>query len=313
MFGKNKYRLIIKMKTSIGQFLVGSAIVVAGVMSFVFVVYSDTASTAVIVGNATPAISATTFNSSAAITLTENATKNVYATTTVTDANGCSTIYAVTADFYRSAVGAAACDTVGEANSNNCYPRVSCTVVGGTCSGGSDTAADYVCTTALQYYTDPTDSGTYAAQNWVAHIEAGDGVATSTDATAAVELNTLAALDVTASIDYGTLAANSNTGSVNSTTTVTNTGNTNIDPDISGTDMASGGDTIAVANQEYSADPFAYGTGTDLSTTPTSLNITLPQRTAGVITDTVSWGINVPAATPQGNYSGTNTFTAVAN
>jgi hypothetical protein len=297
----------------IREWLLSSGLIVTGLLSFVFVVYGDSVSTAVTVGNATPSISATTFNNSAAITLTENTTKTTYATTTVTDANGCSSIYAVTADFYRSAVSATSCDTVGESDENNCYPRVSCTVIGGTCTGGSDTAADYVCSTNLQYYADPTDSGTYSAQNWVAHIEAGDGTATSTDATAVVELNTLAALDVTSTISYGTLAANSNTGNVNSTTTVTNTGNANIDPDISGTDMASGGDTITVGNQEYSASPFTVGAGTDLSTTPASLNITLPQRTVGAVTDDVSWGITIPAATPQGDYTGTNTFTAVAN
>jgi hypothetical protein len=143
-------------------------------------------------------------------------------------------------------------------------------------------------------------------------ISAGDGTATSTGS-ASVELNSLAALDVTSSIGYGTIAANTDTASVNSTTTVTNTGNVNIDPDISGTAMTSGGDTIAVGQQEYSADPFTYGAGTDLSLTPTGLNITLPQRTAGLITDTVSWGIGIPAGTVPGSYTGTNTFTAVAN
>lgn len=292
-------------------FLTASVILV-GVLIFAASVSADTVSTSVTVGNATPSISATTLNNSSAITLTENTTKTLYATTTVTDANGCSTIYAVNADFYRSAVGASSCDTGGEANSNSCYPRVSCTVAAGTCSGGADTAADYVCSTSLQYYADPTDSGAYSAQNWVVNIEAGDGVATSTDSTTSVELNTLAALNVTASIDYGTLAANSNTGATNSTTTVTNTGNSNIDPDLSGTDMTGAG-TIAVGNQEYSASPFVHGAGTDLSTTPTSLNITLPKRTSGEVTDDISWGISVNAGTPTGAYSGTNTFTAVAN
>jgi hypothetical protein len=288
-------------------------IVLVGVMTFSAMVIADSASTSVTVGNATPSISATTFNSSSAITLTENTTKTVYATTTITDGNGCSSIYAVNADFFRSAVTASGCDTVGEADDNHCYSRVSCTVEGGTCSGGADTTANYVCSVSLQYYADPTDSGAYSAQNWLVNIEAGDGTATSTDATTGVELNTLAALDVTASISYGTLAANTDTGATNSTTTVTNTGNTNMDPQISGTDMASGGDEITVDKQEYSATVFTYGAGTDLSTTPSTLDITLPQRTAGAITDDVSWGIGIPAGTPPGSYSGTNTFTAVAN
>lgn len=302
-----------KIKKTYSETFLSLFIVGISILTFAAVVLADTASTAVVVGNATPSISGTTFNSSSAITLVENNTKTVYATTTITDANGCGTIVGVTANVYRSGVTAAGCDTVGEASSNSCYPVITCAVVAGTCTGGADTAANYVCTATLQYYADPTDSGTYSAQNWVSTIVAGDGTATSTDSTATAELNTLSALDVTSSIDYGTLAANANTGSVNSTTTVTNTGNTNIDPDISGTDMTSGGDTLTVGNQEYSAAPFAFGAGTALSTTPASIDITLPQRTAGAVTDTVSWGIGVPGGTPVGNYAGTNTFSAVAN
>ncbi len=287
-------------------------IIGVGLLGFIAATFADTASTSVTVGNASPSVSSVTFNSSSAITLTENNTKTVYATSTVSDGNGCSTITGVTTDFYRSAVTAASCDTSGEASSNSCYPRVTCTVVAGTCTGGVDTSADYVCSTALQYYADPTDTGTYSAQTWTALTSVTDGTATTTGS-GSVELNTLSALDVTSSISYGTLAANSNTAGVNSTTTVTNTGNTNIDPDLSGTVMTSGGDTIAVGQQEYATDAFSYGAGTDLTTSPVSLNITLPQRTSGAITDTVSWGIGVPAGTPPGSYTGTNTFTAVAN
>lgn len=295
-----------------GEFLLAAGIIGVGILGFIGAVLADTASTSVTVGNATPSVSLVTLNDSSAITLVENSTRTVYATSTVSDGNGCSTIAGVTTDFYRSGVTAASCDTPGEASNNSCYPRVSCTVVAGTCSGGSDTTADYVCSTALQYYADPTDSGTYAAQTWTATTYVTDLSATSS-ADGSAELNTLAALDVTSSISYGTLAANSNTGTANSTTTITNTGNVNIDPELSGTDMASGGDTITVDNQEYGASNFTYGSGTDLSTTPTSLDITLPQRTSGAVTDDVLWGIGVPAGTPSGSYTGTNTFSAVAN
>lgn len=278
------------------------------------VVLADSVSTQVIVGNATPSVSGTTFNSGSALVLTENTTATFYATSTVTDANGCSTINHVTTDFYRSGVGASSCDTAGEANNNSCYPRAVCTVVGGSCTGGTDTTADYVCSVSLQYYADPTDTGTFSAQNWAASAYAGDGTATSTADTGTAELNTLLALNVTASIDYGTLSANTDTGAINSTTTVTNTGNKDMDPEISGTQMTSGGDTLAASFQEYSANVFTYGAGTDLSGTPAGLNITLPQGTSGTvpITDTVSWGIGIPGGQPAGTYSGTNTFTAAA-
>lgn len=280
--------------------------------SVALIALADSVSTQVIVGNATPSVSGTTFNNGSAMVLTENTTATFYATSTVTDSNGCSTINHVTADIYRSGVGASSCDTAGEASNNSCYPRVVCTVVGSTCGGGADTTADYLCTVNLQYYADATDSGTYSAQNWAASVYAGDGVATSSADTGTAELNTLLALNVTASIDYGTLAANTDTGAINSTTTVTNTGNKDMDPEISGTQMTSGGDTLAASYQEYSASVFTYGGGTDLSGTPTGINITLPQGTSGTvpITDTVSWGIGIPPGQPAGTYAGTNTFTA---
>jgi hypothetical protein len=296
-----------------GEILLAAGIVGVGVLGFIAAAMADTASTSVTVGNATPTVSSVTFNNSSAITLVENTTRTVYATSTVSDGNGCSTIVGVTTDFYRSGLTAGSCDTPGEANANNCYSRASCTVVAGSCTGGVDTAADYVCSAALQYYADPTDTGTYSAQTWTATTYVTDLSATSS-ASASVELNTLAALDVTSSISYGTLAANTDTGVVNSTTTVTNTGNTNIDPDLSGTNMTSGGDTIAVGQQKYSATNFTYsGGGTTLTTSPTSLNLTLPQRTSGVVTSNAYWGIGIPAGTPSGSYTGTNTFTAVAN
>jgi hypothetical protein len=290
--------------------VIASSIILVGVIAFVANVAADSVSTSVTVSNATPAVSAVTFNNGTAITLTENTTKTVYATSTVTDSNGCPTIVGVSADFYRSGITATGCDTAGEADANHCYPVVSCTVVSGSCTGPADTAADYVCSVNLDYYTDPTDTGTYSAQNWVATISAGDGVATSTGS-GTTEVNTLKALDVTASMNYGTLAAGSNTDTANSTTTVTNTGNSTMDPLVSGTDMTSGPNTITVGNQKYSLTSFDYDlAGTALSGTPTAASLNLAQRTAGVVTGNVLWGINVPNGTISGSYTGTNTFTA---
>lgn len=281
---------------------------------FTNLVYSDTASTQVIVGNATPSVAAVEVNGSTAIVLTENTTTAVYATSTVTDSNGCSEITNVVADFYRSGVTASGCDTNGEDNNNSCYARVACTEVSGTCSGGSDTSADYVCSFSLQYYADPTDSGTYSAQTWEASVYAGDGTATSTAGTDTEEVNTLLSLNVTSSIDYGTLSANTDTGATNETTTVTNTGNVDQDPELSGTNMTSGGNTIAVGQQEYSATSFTYGAGTDLSTSPTGFDLSLSQPTSGTapVADDVLWGIGIPSGQASGTYTGTNTFTAAS-
>lgn len=283
--------------------------------SIAIIVYADTSSTQVIVGNSTPSLSSTTFNNSSDITLTENTTTAIYATTTVTDANGCGTIVAVMADFYRSDITETNCDESSEAVNNYCYPDVTCTVASGTCSGGADTTADYVCTINMQYYADATDAGsTYAATNWSVTFEAGDGTASSTESTASVEVNTLLSLNVDASLDYGTLSANTDSGATNSTTTVTNTGNENMDPELSGTTMTSGGDTIAIANQEYASAPFTYTAGTDLSASATQINLALPKpySTTSPVTADISWGLGIDAGQPNGTYTGTNTIGAAA-
>ena len=288
------------------------ATVIAGVILFSAYVHADDVSTQVIVGNATPSLSSTTFNSGAAITLTENTTTTVYATTTVTDSNGCSEITSVVADFYRTTITESGCDTAGEADNNNCYSEVTCTAVAGTCTGGSDTSGDYVCSVALQYYADPTDSGSHSATDWSATFEASDGTASSTTDTANAELNALLSLDVTSSIDFGTLSANSDSGATNETTTVTNTGNVAMDPELSGTNLTSGGDTILVGNQEYSATAFTYGAGTDLTGSAVGLDLSLAQPTSGTapVQDDIEWGIGVDNGQPTGTYTGTNTIGA---
>ncbi|MEZ4156402.1 MAG: hypothetical protein R3B52_00280 [Candidatus Paceibacterota bacterium] len=291
------------------------AVVISAVMIFsATLVSADSVSTSVTVGNATPSISSVSVNSGSNITLTEGIITVATTTLTVTDTNGCGEIFAVTLDFYRSGITATGCDTSGESDNNNCYAQVTCVVLdSNTCDGGSDTSAAYGCGVPIQYYADPTDTGSFSAQNWVATLKAGDGTATSTDSTGTTEINTLQALDVTASIAYGTLAAGSDSADQNSTTTVTNTGNVDMDPQLSGTNMTSGGDTLTVGNQEYDADPFVYSAGTDLSTTPTYINITLPQPTNDgnpTTTDTISWGLGVPPATAAGTYTGTNTITS---
>ena len=121
-------------------------------------------------------------------------------------------------------------------------------------------------------------------------------------------------MNVTSSIAYGALSAGADSGATNATTTITNTGNVEMAPQLSGTNMTSGGDIITVGNQEYSATPFTWGAGTDLTTSGVALNLTLPQGTSGTVpvTDDVSWGLGVPGGTPTGSYTGTNTVAAGA-
>ncbi len=255
-----------------------------------------------------PIASAVSIDSgAAAVTLTENTIKNVSCVGTVTDTDEFADITSVTADLYRTSVG------VGGGEDDNNYYQLAgdaeCVPSGG--SGNSET---YTCTFAVQYFADPTDTGSpNASDTWTCTMTPSDGVGAGTAASDTIEMNSLMALTVTATIAYGSVNANADTGSVNQTTTVTNTGNRDMDPELSGVTMADGGNSIAVGQQKYADAAFTYTSGgVALSTTPTAINVTLPQRTGGAISDDVLWGLGVPNGTPIGSYTGTNTFTAVA-
>jgi hypothetical protein len=131
---------------------------------------------------------------------------------------------------------------------------------------------------------------------------------------------TLRALSVTASINFGSLDPGNNSGATNQQTTVTNTGNAAIDIELSGDDMCTdyptcAAYTLTVGNQEYSLTTFTYGSGTDLSDTATSTNISIAKPTTSPSNQAgfVYWGINIPIATYVGLYSGQNIFTAIAD
>lgn len=256
-----------------------------------------------------PVASAVAIDSGAvSVTLTENTTKNVVCAGTVTDNDGYADISSVLAYLFRTSVGT----TTGN-DDNNKYLLVG----DSQCipSSGAGLSETYTCTFAVQYYADPTDAGSpNSSDNWTCEMWPSDSVATGTVAIDTTEMSSLLALDVTASIAYGSVNANTDTGATNQTTTLTNTGNRDMDPELSGVNMTDGGvNSIVVGQQKYADTAFTYSSGgVALTTTPTALNVTLPQRTSGVITDTVEWGLGVPNGTPNASYTGTNTFTAAA-
>ena len=108
---------------------VATLVLITSLVVSASIVFADSVSTSVTVGNATPSVGTVTINASSAIVLNENTTKTATTTVTVSDSNGCSEIAAVLMDIYRSGVTAASCDTGGEANNNNCYPQVICTEI----------------------------------------------------------------------------------------------------------------------------------------------------------------------------------------
>jgi hypothetical protein len=263
-------------------------------------------------GNSLPTASAVSVDSAAAsINLTEGTTKTVSCAGTVTDNDGFADITSVTADFYRTAVG-----TSSALNNNNHYRLAG----DANCvpSGGSGNSETYTCDFAVQYYADPTDAGSlFAAQEWTCTMTPVDATATGTAASDTIEMNTLSALSIPSGdpVNYGSVDPNNDTGGTNQSVTVRNTGNNDMDPELSGTNMTSGGDTILVGQQKYSATSFTYSSGgTALTASATGLDITLPQPTAGTVPveDVILWGIGIPNGTPQGTYTGTITVAAAA-
>ncbi len=273
------------------------------------------------VSNVSPVVSNVTLNSGADITLTEGTTTNAEITATVTDNNGCEDISTVTTNVYRAIApgNGAVCDTAGEADDNNCYFEVSCSVVasGNTCTGSADTSADYECTAAIQYHADPTVTGSqYPDHEWYSTVVAVDGGAASHSAEVAVgvQMNTTIGYDVTDAINYGALSVGDSNDPLDKTTVITATGNVGLDQELSGTDMVDGANSIPVANQKYAlTSSTAYASGTTLSGLATESLLNCPKTTiaASPSTKNTWWGLHIPIGTPSGNYSGTNTIVAI--
>lgn len=275
------------------------------------------------VNNVAPVVSAVTLNAGAAIDLTEGTTTGVVLGATITDNNSCygselTTIYGYA---YRSGKAYTLCDTAGEADSNFCYPEVTCTVTGGTCTDNTDASANYTCTVNIQSYADPTDAATlYPTENWLDSIKVtDDDAATHTlEVTSGVEMNSLTALDVSSSIAFGSLDVGGKNDPLDKTTTVTPTGNVGLDTELSGaanmcTDYPTcSGGTIGVSYIKYAlAATTAYASATALSISPTEAELNAPKATNGSpTTKDIWWGIQIPTGTTPGSYTGANTVSA---
>jgi hypothetical protein len=271
------------------------------------------------VNNVAPVVSSVTLNGGSPITLTESTTTAVNLTATVTDNNSCTDLSSVVASLYRSDIGYAGCDIVGEADDNHCYPVISCSVSGGnTCDGVADASASYACSVNVQYHADPTDANTtYSAQNWLDTILAtDDDTAThSLEVTTGVEMNSLEAYDMSESIGYGSLGAGESNDPLDKTTTLTATGNVGLDQEVSGSDMDDGNEHyILVEQQEYAlVTDTAYGNGTDLTDQVAELEINCLKTVASGSPKTKNtwWGLLVPEGTIAGTYTGSNTIAGV--
>jgi hypothetical protein len=273
--------------------------------------------------NVAPTISNVTLNQGQNISLNiKNApTVDVFASSTsVTDNNGCIDIVSATSTVYLGTVAGGANCT---ANNNNCYKTATtyCFLSGCTGDPDSDATMTVVCSTSLAFHAVPTDAQAgSAATSWFARLTAWDEIAfgsgsyTTVDG---VEVVSTAALDVTESnINYGIIQAGMDSGTSNGTTTIVNFGNTPIDTDVTGTDMLRSGvgpQLIGIERQQHSLSNFAWGAGTQTSsTTPSTVDVVVDRPTSATdVTDQIYWGIGLPLGIPSAQYEGENTFTVV--
>ena len=276
------------------------------------------------VNNVTPVVSAVTINGGTAISLEAGTTKAVTLTATVTDNNSCfgSEISSVLGYVYRSGIGYSGCDTAGEAENNYCYPEVSCTVVGGTCTDNTDASANYTCTVNLQYYADPTDDNTqYPTEFWMDTIKATDNnSATHTnEVSTGVKLSSLTAFNITTSVNYGTLGVGEKNDPLDKVTIITPTGNVGLDHEVYGpanmcTDFPTcAGATIAIEYQKYALSTSTpYDSAAELTTTAVEVETNVPKVTTGTpSTRNIWWGMLVPTNTSPGTYNGNINITGI--
>ena len=278
-----------------------------------------------VVNNVTPIVSAVTINGGTSITLESATTKAVTLTATVSDNNSCygTEISSIIAYTYRSGVGYTGCDTSGEANNNYCYPEVTCTVVGGTCTDNTDASANYTCTANIYYYADPTGADTqYPSDTWMDTIKAtdDDSASNALQVSVGVQMNMLEAMSITSSINYGLLNVESGNDPLDRTTTSTATGNVGLDHELYGTDMCTDYPTcvaskILVTYQKYAlAASTPYSSATQLTTSPTPVTIDISKPTsASPSSKSMWWGMYAPLNTSPGSYSGTINVTAYAS
>lgn len=252
----------------------------------------------------------------------EGGTNTVTVSGVVNDPNGCSDIDTVTIKIYRVGVGAGASDA--QSNHYTHLANIS------NCSGGNDVNADFSYSFPMTNFIDPTDTGTWADDEWQIDVTAVDktvGTPNSASLAAIFEVNSLSAFNTSESIDYNVVSLGGY--SVEKPVVFTNTGNRNVDAMIIAT-STHGGDmvepsgnfaVIPVGNVHYSlTQGFTYGVD-DAAVVggngPAELfAIHLPKQTLdlpGNIPEvTTYWKLRMPDSGVNGTYSNTLNLTATA-
>ncbi len=265
------------------------------------------------------------------ITLTENTTTTVYVSGTFTDLNTCND--PANGGQIKVALGRSSnftSDDCGAFDANDCVTEATAMTTGsgngtywdcsvGACDSSTDTTGTFVCNADLQYFLEPTDTGTYSADTLKVAVSIHDGTGFGSIATnTSQEANTTTAIALDdSSIDYGTVALGGT--SAEQTVVVTNTGNSisGIKVNISGTDMSCNGQTGAIdkGQQHWSTTAAqAYGTMTALTGTAAQMFTSMAKATAAAspVTQSTYWKLQLPASGVGGTCAGTVTYAPVA-
>jgi len=231
------------------------------------------------------------------INLNAGTTKTITCNATVSDADGWQNISLVNATLWDSTA-----TTEGAADdNNNHYTNASCSI--GTNTSATDVPV--TCAFSLQYYA---NNGT-----WTCKIRAWDGLNESSNQTSTT-INPLIALSIPSTINFGLMSlGETSSNTTENETAVENYGNVQIDVDLSGDGMVCTIGSIPVENIRYSSiDNTSYASMTSLTTSATTLDLNIPQRTNGASFKITYWKIQIPNTGVGGSCSNTITFTAVA-
>lgn len=265
--------------------------------------FGEDVTSTVTVGAAAPSMG-NVYVTPSAVDLSSCGTVTVWCNATITDANGYNDIVGANATIWDIT-------TANEGDSDNSsdhYTNTSCDL-----NSGSGNTVQANCSFTVQYYANNNTN------DWNCKVYANDTDGSSDNNYTNFTVNSLIALEAENTIDFQTLSPGAtSTADVNNT--VTNCGNIGIDLNLSGTNLTNNSATvtnISVSNMKYNVtyyDQDYTDNMTSLSTTAANIAyFNLAKRANGAMTSKTYWKIGIPGSIENLIYTGTITFTAVAD
>lgn len=318
--------------SSVYHWMLGGVLIVTILFVIIAIVVinsqANDVTTSVTIGNVDPTVDTIFVSNSpngssndfgAGIILYPGTTRTIHVNGHVSDENSVSDINdsSISVTFYQSSVSGGA----------NCTPaNNTCYVVAGndcTLSNINATTRAYNCPVPMHYYANNTQTGTYAADDWLVSVTVTDNSGPSsaslgtTSGVTGIEVNSLVALSIPDMIDYGTIELGNETSNTNNMSMIIGqAGNEIADVEVSSaTDMTCTIGTIPVANQKWSVEDVGFSDegAVSLSGTETNANLDVPQRITDEENPTkvLYWNILIPHAVG-GTCTGTSVISAIA-